>query len=159
MSYMQRNVNIFLLFMIVLMLGSFAAFTVYYKNTYNGLSSTFLSLKGDYEKTAEELSLRRAQLNTTLEEYEVKKTREQSLSEKYSDIRDVNSQLTLDLAQTRKNLADAELEVTQKETELSEKDTKINDLNSQISSIQSQVSSLKDQVKNLKDNLDACESS
>lgn len=125
MKYMKKNLNIFLLFMIVLLLGSFAVFTVYYKNTYKDLASTFFDLKGNYEQTAEELSLRRAQLNVTLEEFELKKTREQSLSEKYSDIRTVNAELTLDLAETRKSLADTEIELENKKQEVEAKNTEI----------------------------------
>ena len=153
MKYMKRNVNIFLLFMIALMLMLFAVFTIYYKNTYRGLSGTFVDLKDDFEVSQEELALRRAQLNATLEEYEVKKTREQSLSDKYGDIRDVNALLTLDLATTRKGLADAEIDLISTKKDLEDKTDEVKTLNTQIDGVRDQLSDTRNQLDDVCDEL------
>jgi len=57
-----------------------------------------------YQETVKELAqvteqkvLRERQLNQTLGKFELKQTREQDLSEKYSDIRTVNTNLTSEL--------------------------------------------------------------
>ena len=151
-GYMKKNVNYFLLFLIILLIASFVVFTIYYKSTYQGLSKTFFGLKSTYETTAEELSLRRAQLNATLREFETKSAREESLSGKYADIRDVNAQLTGDLATTRKELADAKTELANTKSELESK-------KAQLITLQDEVSSLKSTIDNLKEDVDSiCES-
>ena len=157
MNYMKRNVNIFLLFLIVIMLGSFATFTVTWKNIEDDLQGDKSELVNLYTDTAENLALREAQLNVTLEEFAVKQTREQSLSDRYSDIRDVNAQLTLDLAQTRKDLADTELILEAAKQDVEAKEARIVTLQDDITDLNSQISSLKNEIEDLEADLDACE--
>ncbi|MBS3142378.1 hypothetical protein J4464_03235 [Candidatus Woesearchaeota archaeon] len=151
MNYFRRNVNLFLLFMIILLIASFTGFTIYYKNTYENLLTTYFELRQEHDKTAEELSLRRAQLNATLEEFELKQEREQSLSTKYSDIRDVNAELANDLAGVRKDLSDTQGELATAKSDLASKEVTITDLNKQNSDLKTVNSALKSDLDNVCD--------
>ena len=163
MSYMKRNVNLGLLFLIVATLIAFAGFTTYYQKTFFNLSESYEDKMSKIDYLVENLELEKTRLNETSYQLNIKKEREKELSGKYETLRDVKEQLEKDKALLQDELTTAKSELSSTEAELSatksdldaaratiaEKDETIALKNSEINTLNSRVNTLCNQVISL----------
>ena len=118
MAYMNRNVNLGLLFLIVASLVLFSGFAVYYQIVLKDITLEYSTKLSELQKVTQELGLQKQTLNETYEQ-RVKAERDvRALDVKYKDLSDENLQLEKDntnlrveLIETKSDLASAEVEL------------------------------------------------
>src|SRR3989338_7049902 len=86
MAVMRRDVNLGLLFLIIATLIIFAGFTVYYQTTFKNISNEYSTKLSELEKVSTELTQKKQQLTETSQTLQLKETREQDLSSKYTTV-------------------------------------------------------------------------
>src|SRR3989338_4693861 len=112
MGVMKRDVNLGLLLLIVAALIMFSGFTVYYQTTFKNVSKSFEIKLKELETITSELEAKRGALNETSTQLQLRKQQEESLSQKFTDVRSEKDQLEadkkkleLELASTKTTLA------------------------------------------------------
>jgi len=153
MAFMKRNVNLGLLVLIVASLVLFTGFAVYYQTTFKEITLEYNTKLTELQKVTSELGLQKKALNETYE-LKVKAERDRSaLDSQYRDISDENLQLErdntnllVDLTQTKSNLAATNIDLENKKAVLAQTQSDLASANSKISSLKSREDSLEDDV-------------
>ena len=160
MAYIRKNVNLFLLLLIIIILGSLAGITTYYQSTYKNLSESYSEKLDQLSELNYNLSLQAAQLMAVSDELRLKTEVKQKFDSLYSNITDYNEKISADLDQANKELVStiAKLKDTHAElqTAKSELDNTKAALKTQLkySSEQSaEISSLRSQICALRQRL------
>ena len=154
---MKKNVNVVLLFLLLLVCGAFVAFTIYYKETFVDLQTKYVNEVNLHKEARAELQMLKGELNETLETVEVKADREQDLTSRYSNLKGDKQQLELNYAQTAKELSDTKILLAEAQSEVTTKETTIVGLELQITKLQDEISDLQEEIEDLEDELDECE--
>ena len=150
---MKRNVNLGLLVLIVASLILFTGFAVYYQTTFKEITLEYNTKLTELQKVTSELGLQKQALNETYE-LKVKAERDRSaLDSQYRDVSDENLQLErdntnliVDLTQTKSNLAATQVDLENKKVILAQTQSSLASANSKISSLKSREDSLEDDV-------------
>ena len=107
-TFMNKNVNIMLLFLIILVVGIIAAGTVYFQDIFSGLTGKYSSTTDELKQTSEELAKYKqlytdamAQLNRTNAITEQEKA---DLRKVYTVKKDLADQLNDTLVETEQQL-------------------------------------------------------
>jgi len=163
---MRKDVNLGLLLLIVAALLMFSGFTVYYQTSFKNLSTTYQNELNELDRLSKELASKRAQLNETSVQLQLKSQKEDSLSKKYVDTSTERDQfasdktkLQADLTSTKTALASAEADLKNTVEKLGIQQKLSQDLQSTIDTLKANVAqkeatiaSLDRKVKCLKDN-------
>src|SRR3989344_2348289 len=104
MSYMLKNVNFFLLFIIVVIIISLVGLTTYYEKTYKNLSSSYDTKLDEINRLLENLNQERRKLNETTYDLTIQKDREKDLSGQYLDVKSDLDTTKTDLDKTKSTL-------------------------------------------------------
>ncbi|MBI3051509.1 hypothetical protein HYY74_03550 [Candidatus Woesearchaeota archaeon] len=160
MGYIRRNVNLFLLLLIIVALGVMAGLSAYYQVTYKNLSGSYDSKLQELNQLNYNLSVQRAQLSQLNEELQVKAEAKDRFDVLYTNISGYNERLSSDLSGTKAELIDALQRLKQATGELatakSELDTTKSALNTQLkytAELEADVASLRTQNCNLRKKL------
>ena len=153
MDFMKKNVNFVLLFLIVASLVLFTGFAVYYQTVLKDITLEYNDKLGELQKVTSELGFQKQALNETYE-LRVKAERDKSaLDSKYKDLSGENIQLEKDntnlrveVSQTKSNLAAAETDLENKNVQLAQAQADLASANNEISSKNSRISNLKDDI-------------
>ena len=165
MSYMRKNVNFFLLFVIVVIVISLVGLTTYYEKTYKNLSSSYDTKLDEINRLLENLNQERRKLNETTYDLTIQKDREKDLSGQYLDVRlDLNAtQSQLDTTKANLDSTQAALDTT--ENALASAKQQVDSLvatvatqKSTINKLESDKSSLRSERDSLASQLSACQS-
>ncbi len=158
MAYIKKNVNTFLLLLVVVIVGAIAGLSTYYQTTYKSLS-------GDYEDKLNEISGLVVDLNTKNEklektegELQVKKQREEELSTHYGEVKEEKDKLQGDLSTTRATLEDTTGKLKRKTTELNKALYDLNVATEEIADLKGQVKKFKSEAATFKSSWKSCES-
>lgn len=119
MSYINRNANVVLLFLVVLSLTVLVGATVYFQQNFSGINKEYNEKLAHLEEMEKQLNQKSAALNKTREELVLKSERETEFTEQYTKEKE-------------------DKESAQKENEK---------LNSQVSSLDSQLDSAQRTLK------------
>lgn len=165
---MNKNVNLVLVFVIILVIGVIAASTVYFQDVFFRLTGNYSSTAGELKKTQDDLARYRQLYNDAL----LKLNSTQLITEQEkTDLRKVYivkkgeaEQLNQTLTQTQTELSTTTQELFDTSNQLTEKTSlyntalqNISSLQASVSSLRNQVSSLKTQVNSLKSQLEQCQ--
>ena len=164
MGFFNKNINVFLMIIIVVSVAAYAGSTVYYQETFQNITSESRSVKTQYSACQANLDNTMRQLGKTSEirnetESEIRKYDElnagrgEELSDMSTDRESTESVLAeyIDLyGKEKKRANDLGVEVTRLTNEK-------NTLSKENNNLRIQVASLEDDVSNLQDDLDACE--
>ena len=165
MSYMRKNVNFFLLFIIVVIIISLVGLTTYYEKTYKNLSSSYDTKLDEINRLLESLNAERTKLNQTSYELNIKQEREEELSGQYLGVKsDLNTtQNQLDTTKAELDATQATLDTT--ENALASAQQQVDSLvatvatqKSAINKLESDKSSLRSERDSLASQLSACQS-
>lgn len=155
-TFMKKNVNMGLLFLLIATLVCFAAFAIYYQQTYLGLINEYENKTGEAKSLLDTLQYEKLRLNQTSYQLSVKSEREKGLSTEYETVRTAKEKLELEKATLQSNLEVTKSDLAQKEAELTltknsleaekarvaEKETEISSLNSRVSQLTAEKNAL-----------------
>src|SRR3989344_5320110 len=164
MSYMLKNVNFFLLFIIVVIIISLVGLTTYYEKTYKNLSSSYDTKLDEINRLLENLNQERRKLNETTYDLTIQKDREKDLSGQYLDVKlDLNATHS-QLDTTKANLDSTQAALDTTENELASAKQQVDSLvatvatqKSTINKLESDKSSLRSERDSLASQLSACQ--
>ena len=160
MAYIRKNVNFFLLLLVIIVLGVMAGLTTYYQTTYKNLSLSYGDKLNELNRLNHNLSQQRAFLAQINEELGLKTKAKEQFDVLYTNISSYNTKLSGDLGETRNELIDAltklkaaedDLETTK--AELTETKGMLKTQEDYSKELEADVSRLKTQVCNLKQRL------
>ena len=146
MSFMKKDVNVVLLFLIVASILIFSGFTVYYQTTFKDVSLEYKNKLEQLQKVTSDLSTKRQQLNET---YALRVKAEQdkrALDQSYKDLSDERNQLENDKSSL-------ESELINTKGDLAEKSAQLQSTQNQLASTQAELGSVKAQRDNYKNDL------
>ena len=165
MGFFQKNVNVFLMLVILMSVIAFAAATIFYQSTFQEITAESHNISGSYSQCVAQLENTKQQLQRTSDilnstEQDIRRY-DELYATKTSELEDTTEDLEsakTDLAKytswytEQKNRADA----------LSDEVTRLTDLKNQLTAENNQlrleVADLEDQIDDLQADLDACES-
>ena len=166
MGIMKRDVNVGLLLLIVAVILVFSGFTVYYQTTFKNVSKSFEIKLKELDAVEKELSSKKSLLNDTSVQLQLKKQKEEDLSQKYVETEGQRSQLETDkkkleieLASTKATLAGTEATLAQTQSQLAAQVKLAQDLQRQVNNLKSDVANLNAKIDCLKSKADADEGS
>ncbi|HLC98816.1 MAG TPA: hypothetical protein VJC00_02310 [Candidatus Nanoarchaeia archaeon] len=154
MAYIKKNVNLFLLFVIVLIVVALAGLTSYYHSTYQNLSTSYDVKLSEITNLLDDLNEQRSRLNQTTYELNIKEERESELSGQYLDIREDYDKVRDDLDKTKSDLKDTQDSLAATELSLISSQNQISALTATVGELQSQINSLEDDKADLYNQID-----
>ena len=87
MSFIKKNVNLGLLFLIVASLIAFSAFSVYYQNKFKELNEEYTSKLDQLEQITMDLGLKKQALDETSSELNIKNQKVDEFGTQYNDLK------------------------------------------------------------------------
>ena len=158
MSYITKNANLLLLFLIVLIAGSLVGATVYFQ-------ARFTNVNGDYDAKLAELKNVTDQVNQYQEtlqkaqiELELKSSREEQFTEKYTEAKATTDQLQKTSAELEKDVADLTAQVAAKASQVSMLQSPVAELANDLDDEKKKTTDLADELEELDDRADCLES-
>ncbi|MFH1849913.1 MAG: hypothetical protein ABH879_07075 [archaeon] len=162
MGFINKNVNLVLLFLVFFVVAGMIGVSTYYQNTYLNLSKDYVTRITQLNKVSYDLALHKSKLNETLSQYRIKDEREKDLSTKYTDLRglhehtvDVLNFTNRTLLSTRSELSATRLELNSKSLELESTKVLLSATRSNLESEQARVRSLEDEKEVMETRLES----
>src|SRR3989338_6080354 len=93
MAYMRKNVNFVLLFIIMIIVGSFVVLTTYYQTTYKNLTISYSEKVEDLQALSRNLLSNQQRLNETYSQLQVKQQDVSKFDALYSNLTNENKKL------------------------------------------------------------------
>ncbi|PIN74439.1 hypothetical protein COV18_07345 [Candidatus Woesearchaeota archaeon CG10_big_fil_rev_8_21_14_0_10_37_12] len=150
MSFITKNANIVLLFLIVLSAVALVGATVFFQMNFEDINKEYDTKLEQLRKVSEELEQQRTLLGQTKSELSVKAEREEELGERFTEVRSTNEQLSQDkerLESSKQSL----------ENELDNTESLLRSAQSEIEAKRDTINVLTQENDDLKDQLDTCE--
>ncbi|MBI4450779.1 hypothetical protein HY642_02275 [Candidatus Woesearchaeota archaeon] len=171
MSYITRNANLLLLFLVVLAATFMVGATVYYQQNFDNLNAQYSVKLSQLNNVSKELEQYQATLNKIKADLQLRLAREEEFTEKYTEVRGTKESLEQDKSRLLKDKADLDTSLKDTKEKLGLRVQELNSANSQIetlkgsiaglestvSSKSTEISSLKSKVNNLEDDVDDLE--
>jgi chromosome segregation ATPase len=150
MSFMKRNVNFGLFLLIILIIGSFVGFSIYFQQKFSDLNTEYTIKRAEIDALSKNLADKQANLSQTSYKLQVQSERETEIAGKYSSLQEQNDALkkekqTLEEELAKKTAAYNQkvLDLAKKEAELSIATTQITQLNTNVAKLTAESDSLK----------------
>jgi chromosome segregation ATPase len=153
MTYMKRNVNLILLFLLIIMISSLVGLTTYYQTTFKVLSSNYKTKLAELEEITTNLQLEKSKLNQTYYQLQIKTERETDLSTKYSTLRKIKEQLETEKASLEDELATTKSELSHKKIELTNVQLQLSQIQLQLMKLEAELQTANDRITDLEEDL------
>jgi chromosome segregation ATPase len=153
MTYFKRNVNLALLIVILLVLGSLVGLTTYYQSTYRNISVSYGETVEQVNMLAKNLSVQKTELNRTISQLEIKSEDKTKLDQLYGDLSNDNERLNAELKSALAELSQKKADLITAEDNLVSAQAQITLQKNQISDYVLQIKDLKAEVHDLKHEL------
>ncbi|MCB9358305.1 hypothetical protein H6503_00080 [Candidatus Woesearchaeota archaeon] len=154
--YLGRNINMFLIVMIIISIGSLVALSTYYNKRYEVISNDYSSLQESLNgnitelvATKNELVNLRGQFNQTTSDVE---KYDSLYSEKVRELDSASSELAI----TKDRLDDTKSELLSTTNKLREQETKNSEIQTQLTACNQELSDADDDLDQCYDDLSAC---
>ena len=158
MTYITRNANLILLFLIVISAAALVGATVYFQTNFDRINDAYKIKLDQLNKVSEELEQQQTLLAQVKGEFAIKAAREEEISEKFTTVRGEKetlegekTQLTKQKQSLESELKDTEQTLLKAQSELSQKKDYINQLEGEVITLENSV----DKLKKDKDKLDS----
>jgi chromosome segregation ATPase len=151
MTYMQRNVNMLLLLLILVAIGALVGLTTLYQHNYKNLSESYEDTATELLQVKTNFSQKLSELNATTTQLELTSGDKQKLNSLYQGLNEVNDQLEGDLTERKTQLDDALSLLTRTQKELEDARYALIKDEEQIALLTSLTNNQKQEIKNLKD--------
>ena len=156
MSFIQKNLNTKLFFLLLILLSGIATLTLIYELGFTELNTKYHTKLEELNDTFNELTKTKTIINKTKEELTLKSLREEDLSTQYVGLKEENEQRTTERDQLQKNKADLEQQLLDSQREgiaqkheIEDKDQEISDLKESSRNKLDQIDSLQAEVDRL----------
>jgi chromosome segregation ATPase len=153
MTYFKRNVNIALLIIIIIILGSLVGLTTYYQSTYRNISVSYGQTVDQVNMLAKNLTMQKTELNRTLSQLEIKSEDKTKLDQLYGDLSNDNERLNAELTGALSELSDKRAELETAEANLLVAQQEITIKNADIADYKEQIKDLKADIRSLEGQL------
>jgi len=159
MAYMKKNVNVFLLLVIVIIVASLAGLTTYYQMTYTSLGDKYSVKEKEIEKKIHELNALGSELNQTSRELGIKAEREEKLGEQYTGVKTEKKHLEDQLSEAQAGLERETLLRQTAQTELQQVQYTLQVANDQIQDLRNDVAHFREAAQSCSTSLNSCRAS
>lgn len=154
MTYMKRNVNLILLFLLIIIISSLVGLTTYYQTTFKVLSSSYKTKLAELEEITTNLQTEKSKLNQTSYQLQIKTDRETDLSTKYSTLRKIKEQLETEKAQLEGELATTKTDLAHKKIELTNVQLQLSQIQIQLATKEAELKDAQDEIASLEEGLE-----
>lgn len=154
MSFIKKDVNFGLLFLIIILAVSVAFLGIYYNRNYNELSESHTEQLNALKKVTDELLFHKSRLNRTAADLKIKEQDESELSRKYSELRDEKETLDNENQLLKTDLSAKTTEIIVKTNQLLQANSEIAQKKNEIAVLDKDLSVCKLAKKSLKNKLD-----
>ncbi len=165
MSYITRNANIILLFLILLAATGMVGATAYFQTRFDNINDEYTAKLEQLENVSRQVQVYQGLLTSTKEELQLKGSREDELTDKFTTLKDEADTLSDEregLIQDKRTLETALSEKSRQlvtaQTNLLQKEARVTELTSELFSCDERVDDLEDEVDDLDDMVDCLES-
>lgn len=118
MSFIKKDVNFGLLFIVIVLALAIASLGLYYNYNYSSLADNYNSQLSRLQKVTDDLLFHRSRLNQTASILQTKEQDEAELNKKYNDLRDDNEKLESDNEIYRQDIAKKNIDLVEKSNQL-----------------------------------------
>ena len=153
MSFIRKDVNFGLLFIVILLAVSIASIGIYYNHKYGNLADSYHSQLTNLEKVTQDLLYHKSMLNETTTDLQIKEQDGSDLNRRYTELRDDkegvdkrNTELDTSLKQKVAELTEKTNELVSAKSEVATQKIEIDDLNRMIEVYKTMVNDLEDKV-------------
>ena len=146
MSYIDRNANIVLLFLVVISLTVLVGATVYYQQNFSAINGEYNEKLDNLKKMEKELQLKTTILNKTREELTLKAEREEEIGKQFTGIRSENEELASEKDKLSSQKESLETQLDDAQSSLREAQSDITFLKRKVAELEAQNSDLAVQV-------------
>ncbi|MBD3361549.1 hypothetical protein GF358_02025 [Candidatus Woesearchaeota archaeon] len=161
MSYITRNANILLLFLIIISSTALVGATVYFQNNFDKINEAYNLKLAQLNEISSELDKQQRALDDVRSELSIKSAREQQLGEQYQVVQSEKETLEGQKEQLTQQKTALESELTETESELSSAKNSLEaekalsaSLQEEVTELTGDVQSLGNQVDDLEDDID-----
>jgi chromosome segregation ATPase len=155
MSFLKRNVNLGLLFLIIIVSASFVSMGLYYNENYGTLANNYNIKLEHLQSVTENLTSAKARIDQTTSVLKIKEEDETELNKRYNELRDENEDLKQRNAGLDADLKEKTSELSTKTSDLADAKTRIAVLEEEIVKLERDKFILNDQLDDLEDLLDS----
>lgn len=149
MPYMNKNVNLILLSLILVAVVFLAGITTFYQKTYKNLSYDYNAKLEEVQRLIEELNKESGLLNQTKYELGIKTERESELSEQFVSLRGIKEQIEGDLADTMNQLESTQSALESTEASLAETRAQLDTATSERDTARARANTLEERISSL----------
>ncbi len=164
MSFITKNANVILLFLILVSATALVGATVFFQMNFERINTEYNQKVQQLQVVSTELQAQQTLLNKIKSELSLKAEREEQLGEKFTEVKETKEQLETTKAQLErsKEQLESELESTEStlrgtQVELEAKKDAVKVLTGENTKLSSQLNVCDDQKENAEDDLDDCE--
>lgn len=154
MSYITKNANLLLLFLVVLIAGSLVGATLYFQARFENVNSEYDAKLAELNNVSAQVEQYQETLKKAQLELELKSTREEQFTEKYTEAKQTSEQLQKTTAELEADVTDLTVQLATKTKQLSDANAKNAELASDLKDEQEKVADLEDEVADLDDEVD-----
>ena len=151
MSFIKKDVNFGLLFIVILLAVAIASIGIYYNQKYGSLSENYHTQLDNLEQVTEDLLFHKSRLNQTASDLKVKEQDESDLNRRYTEMRDEkekvdkrNTELDAGLREKSDQLVTATNDLLAAKSEIADQKTEIADLDRKIEVYKAKIHNLED---------------
>lgn len=155
MAYLKKNVNGFLLALVVILIICFAGFTYYFRTRFDTVSEDYYSKKATLEDIEKQLKEQQAKLEATNYELTSKEEREAQLTTEFKDVKGAKESCeqqldtaTNELRIAKSGLSKAQSELQQTTAQLQAAANDIDDLRQQVDEIRDDYNQCRNDFQN-----------
>lgn len=157
MSYITRNANLILLFLIIIIAGSLVGATVYFQDRFSDVNEEYDTKLAELKNVTEQVETYRDVLQKAQLELELKQSREEQFTEKYTEAKATTEQLQKTTAELEQDVIDLTSQLGQKTAQVTSLTLQVADLQSDVKAKDATIDDLQDENANLEDKVDCLE--
>lgn len=164
MSFITKNANVILLFLILVSATALVGATVFFQMNFERINTEYNQKVQQLQVVSTELQAQQSLLNKIKSELSLKAEREEQLGEKFTEVKETKEQLETTKAQLERSQEqlESELESTEStlrgtQVELEAKKDAVKALTGENTKLSSQLNVCDDQKENAEDDLNDCE--
>ncbi len=158
MSYITRNANLILLFLIVLVATSLVGATVYFQSSFDDINKEYSQKLAELNNVSQQLEQYRSILSKAKEELQLKLAREEEFTNKFTEVRTTATQLEQDKSRLLIDKRSLETELQAARSDLTRARADLSSTQNQLSATKLELDREQDRNSDLHDTVDCLES-
>ncbi len=158
MTYINKNANMLLLFLIVLVAGTLVGATLFFQARFTKVNAEYDAKLMELQNLTEQAENYKTILQKAQVELELKASREETFTEKYTDAKTTADQLQKTTAELQADVADLTEQIVAKSKQVSDLNKQVVQLTLDVETQKDKVEDLEDEVNDLDDEVDCLSS-